>query len=96
MRVGDFYSYWKNYGGASTWTFTKAKYKNNYKKFYDKIKLGDIVQLKKTKDGDWYHSIIISKKFRGNWCYASHTYDRRMKNVSALKGHYGFRIIRIK
>lgn len=87
IRVKDFYTYWKNHGATVISCSSVSALQS-------KAKLGDIVQLKDS-DGDWYHSVIISRGSSGNWKYAGHTNDRKAEPLSSLAEATSFRIIRL-
>ncbi|WP_163537286.1 amidase domain-containing protein [Gracilibacillus sp. YIM 98692] len=70
IGVNDFYKYW---------VYTKGLNANNYSYRYQVssyAEVGDIIQLKDTSSGDWYHSIIVTKKVDGKLYYSGHTSNR--------------------
>lgn len=87
MRVSDFYTYWK------TKVAKKVKEYSKTQLLKEKLKLGDVIQLKGA-DGVWYHSIIISCKKGGEWRYAGHSDDYVDKKLSLLPGGHKTRVIR--
>ena len=86
IRVGEFYTYWKNHGATIIQCSSLSSLQNT-------AKLGDIVQVKNSS-GEWYHSVIITAGSSGAWKYSAHSRDRIDYNVSKMTGVSAFRIIR--
>ena len=88
IRVNEFYTYWKNHGASIIECANTSTLQN-------KVKVGDIVQLRNAS-GAWYHSVIITSGSNGNFKYSGHSYNRQNESVYKLSSGNYFRIIRIK
>lgn len=83
IRVGDFYTYWKNKGITTTSYSNKTKLQNG-------AAIGEVIQLK-NGDGKWFHSIIITGGSKGDRLYCGHSSNRKDYPVKKISGAVSFR-----
>ncbi|MBS4188949.1 amidase domain-containing protein [Bacillus sp. FJAT-49705] len=85
IRVVDFYSYWSR-TQATVVSSSKTSIINN-------ANLGDVVQLKRSSDGRWFHSMIVTKKANGTIYLSGHTNDTLNKSINNITAD-SFRVIK--
>lgn len=85
IRVTDFYTYWAKTQATKSTTSKST--------IISQANLGDIVQLKASSGGNWYHTMIVTKKANGTIYLSGHTNDTLDKNINSINA-YGFRLIK--
>lgn len=88
IRVVDFHSYWKGRGMGVTTSFSKSTIVSN-------SLVGDVIQLQRSSDGRWYHSMIVNRKANGTVYLAgntNNTYDKPLTDITAQS----FRVIKFR
>lgn len=80
VRVTDFYTYW-----AKTQNVVAS---SSASTIINNVNVGDVVQLKRSSDGSWYHSMIVTKKADGTIYLSGHTnntLDKPIKDIPAAE-----------
>lgn len=85
VNVADFKTYWAKTQKVVTST-SKTKIINN-------AKVGDVVQLKRARDGRWFHSMIVHKKSNETIYLAGHTRNTKNKPIKDISAS-SFRVIK--
>lgn len=87
IRVVDLGSYLSRIGARVIVCFDLENLERN-------TKYGDVVQLRDSSGGDYYHSIIITGYEDGHYTYCGHTNSAEDKLVTNIGSNNAFRILR--
>lgn len=85
VRVDDFYSFWAKYQKTLTSSNKSTIVKN--------ANVGDVVQFRRS-NGDWFHSMVVTRKANGTIYLSGHTsnvYNKDLKNITSANM---FRVIK--